>query len=31
MPNFGCLKDPKDARDYKASVKLAERANRGQS
>lgn len=26
MPNFGCLPDPKDERDYKAKVKLAERA-----
>ncbi len=25
MLNFGCLPDPKDARDYKAAVKLAER------
>lgn len=28
--NLGCLPDPKDARDYRAAVKLAERINHGQ-
>ncbi len=30
MAGLGCFLDPKDARDYKAKVKLAERADRGQ-